>query len=52
MEEVVPVFQAYNRVLTEGVIFTVNMAFSVSHVDGYAPRTEDAVKAFIDNQSH
>ncbi|MEM2454384.1 MAG: molybdopterin molybdotransferase MoeA [Candidatus Bathyarchaeia archaeon] len=50
LEEVVPVFQAYNRVLAEDVISNVSIPpFSVSHVDGYALRSEDTIKASINN---
>lgn len=49
-EEVVPVFQAYNRVLAEDIISDVNIPpANVSHVDGYALKSEDTLQASINN---
>lgn len=48
--EVIPIFQACNRVLAEDIISDVDIPpFSISHVDGYAVRAEDTLKASIDN---
>ncbi|MEM1716523.1 MAG: molybdopterin molybdotransferase MoeA [Candidatus Bathyarchaeia archaeon] len=49
-EETVPVFQAYDRVLAEDIISDINIPpFPVSHVDGYAVRSEDTLQASINN---
>lgn len=45
-EETVSVFQAFNRVLAEDIISDVDIPpFNVSHVDGYAIRAEETLKA-------
>lgn len=50
LEESVPVFQAYNRVLAEDIISDIDIPpFPISHVDGYAVRSEDTLQASIKN---
>jgi len=47
-EEVVDIFQAYNRVLAENIVSDVDIPPNdVSHVDGYAVRAEDTLQASI-----
>mgnify|MGYP001099212629 CR=1 FL=1 len=48
--EMVPIHEAYNRVLAEDVISNVDFPpFSVSHYDGYAVRAEDTYQASVNN---
>lgn len=48
--EIVPIHEAYNRVLAEDVISNVNIPlFSVSRFDGYAVRAEDTYQASVSN---
>jgi len=49
-QEVVSVFQAYNRVLAECIISDVDLPpVSISHFDGYAVRAEDTLQASVNN---
>jgi molybdopterin biosynthesis enzyme len=42
--EMVPIFQAYNRVLAEDIISEVNIPpANVSYYDGYAIKSEDTI---------
>lgn len=48
--EIVPVHEAYDRVLAEDMISDVDIPpFSVSHFDGYAVRAEDTYQASVNN---
>jgi molybdenum cofactor synthesis domain-containing protein len=49
-QEVVSIFQAYNRVLAEDIASDVDLpSVSISHFDGYAVRAEDTSQASINN---
>jgi len=48
--EIVPIHEAYNRVLAEDIISDVDIPpVNISHFDGYAVRAEDTSQASINN---